>query len=118
VNATPPAEAPAETEVEAPPAEQVELDPRTRTVAAAIGELEALETKAKSTRGRNLWVTVSRVGTLGWMIALPIVGGALLGHYLDRLLGTGLTFTLALLTLGLVVAGFTLWRHAKELDDS
>lgn len=89
-------------------------DPRTAEMAAAIAELESLE--ARAGRSRNLWVTVSRVGTLGWLVALPIVGGALLGHLLDRRLDTGLTFALALMVLGIVLAGFTLWRHAQEFQ--
>lgn len=92
--------------------------PETEAIAAAIAESERLEREAKSHRARNLWVQVSRVGTLGWLIALPIVGGALLGHLLDRRLGTGLTFTLALLGVGLVLAGYALWRHTRELTAS
>ncbi|MFO7561486.1 MAG: AtpZ/AtpI family protein [Enhygromyxa sp.] len=92
-------------------------DRSTREVASEITRLEQLEREAKTRRGRNLWVQVSRVGTLGWLIALPIVGGALLGHLLDRRLGTGLTFTLAMLLLGLVIAGFTIWRHGQEFVD-
>jgi ATP synthase protein I len=89
----------------------------TREIEREISQLEQLEREAQTRRGRNLWVQVSRVGVLGWMIALPIVGGALLGHLLDRQLGTGLTFTLALLLLGVVIAGFTLWRHGQEFVD-
>lgn len=89
----------------------------TEEISSAISELEELERRAQSSRGRNLWVQVSRVGTLGWLIALPIVGGALLGHLIDRRLDTGLTFTLALLMLGLVLAGYALWRHTRELTD-
>jgi len=92
-------------------------DRETRELVGEISKLEQLEREAKTRRGRNLWVQVSRVGTLGWLIALPIVGGALLGHLLDRRLGTGLTFTLAMLLLGLVIAGFTLWRHGQEFVD-
>lgn len=85
-------------------------------VAREIDRVEQLEREANSRRGRNLWVQVSRVGTLGWLIALPIVGGALLGHLLDRRLGTGLTFTLALLLTGIVLAGYTIWRHGREFS--
>lgn len=89
----------------------------TRELAGSISALERLEQRARSSRGRNLWVQVSRVGTLGWLIALPIVGGALLGHLVDVRLGTRLTFTLALLMLGVVIAGYALWRHTHELTD-
>ena len=98
-------------------APEAKPDRRAREMADAIEKLEQLEREAKSSRGRNLWVQVSRVGTLGWLIALPIVGGALLGHLLDQSLGTGITFTLAFLALGIAVAGFTLWRHTVLLDE-
>jgi ATP synthase protein I len=96
-----------------PPSE----DRSTREVVREIDRLEQLEREAQTRRGRSLWVQVSRVGTLGWLIALPIVGGALLGHLLDRRFDTGLTFTLAMLLLGLVIAGFTIWRHGQEFVD-
>jgi ATP synthase protein I len=92
-------------------------EPATRELAGSISAIERLEQRAASTRGRNLWVSVSRVGTLGWLIALPIVGGALLGHLIDLRLGTRMTFTLALLLLGLLLAGYALWRHTRELTD-
>jgi ATP synthase protein I len=92
-------------------------DQATREVVREIDKLEQLEREGKTRRGRSLWVQVSRVGTLGWLIALPIVGGALLGHLLDRRFDTGLTFTLAMLLLGLVIAGFTIWRHGQEFVD-
>lgn len=94
-----------------------EDDRDVREISAAISKQEELERRARTSRGRNLWVQVSRVGTLGWLIALPIVGGALLGNLLDHRLGTGVTFTLALLMLGLGLAGYALWRHTRELTD-
>ncbi len=90
-------------------------DPHTRKMSEAIDRTAKLERKAASGRGRSLWVEVSRVGTLGWLLALPIVGGALLGHMIDRALGTGLSFALGLLGLGLAIAGYALFRHADEL---
>ena len=41
-----------------------------------------------------------------------------LGHYIDRRLGTGLSFTLATLALGLTIAGYALWRQANDLEHS
>jgi ATP synthase protein I len=102
---------------EAPPEAKAKpsKDHRGREMSVAIAQAERLEAKARSQRGRNLWVQVSRVGTLGWLLALPIVGGALIGHLIDRKLGTGLTFALGLLGVGLAMAGYALWRHADEL---
>lgn len=105
-------ERPPEPDAATPPAR----DKRAKDMAAEISKLETLEAEARTRRGRNLWVQVSRVGTLGWLLALPIAGGALLGHFLDRRLDTGLTFALALLALGIALAGYTLWRHANEFE--
>jgi predicted F0F1-ATPase subunit len=42
--------------------------------------------------------------TLGWNLVIPIVGGVLLGRYLDDRLGQEFTWTLSLLALGVIVA--------------
>jgi len=42
--------------------------------------------------------------TLGWNLVIPIVGGVLLGRYLDDALGQEFTWTLSLLALGVIVA--------------
>ena len=54
--------------------------------------------------------------TIGWDLAVPIVGGVLLGHFLDQWLGTGYTFTLGLLVLGVMIAYFNLSRLIRRLD--
>lgn len=88
---------------------------RTRELAGSIDRAAARKRKAEREHGRNFWVEVSRVGVLGWLLALPIVGGALVGHLIDRALGTGLSFSLGLLGVGLALAGYALYRHAEEL---
>ena len=69
--------------------------------------------KATERRG-SLWGEVARVGTVGWIIALPLVGGALLGHQLDRRLGTGVRWSLAFIVLGAALSGYGLWRLVRE----
>ncbi len=68
---------------------------------------------AKKARRSNVWTQAVRVGTLGWLIALPIVGGAALGHLLDRALGTGISFSLALLVVGVFTGGYVLWAEVN-----
>jgi ATP synthase protein I len=65
------------------------------------------------------------VGAAGWMIALPTVGGALLGRWLDAM-GTGgpASWTLTLLLAGLAMGCIGVWHWLRqegresERDDS
>ncbi len=66
--------------------------------------------RARARGRRGFWAGLATVGAIGWMIALPTVGGAALGRLLDQRLGTRLTFTLALLLLGLATGSYTVWR--------
>lgn len=61
-------------------------------------------------RSERFWSGLALVGALGWMLVLPMVGGVLLGHYLDQRFGTGVSFSLALLLLGLGAGAYGVWR--------
>jgi len=54
--------------------------------------------------------------SIGWDLAIPIVGGAVLGHFLDTWLGISYTFTLGLLVLGVMIAYFNLSRLIHRLN--
>ena len=47
---------------------------------------------------------LAKVTTISWNLALPPIGGALLGYYIDRRTGNDITWTLSLLALGIMVA--------------
>lgn len=68
---------------------------------------------AKKARRSSVWTQAMRVGALGWMIALPIVGGAAGGHVLDRVFDTGISFSLALLLVGVFTGGYVLWAEVN-----
>lgn len=51
--------------------------------------------------------------SLGWEIALPIFGGVILGHYLDRLLNTTYMFTLSLLGLGIFIGYYNIYKRIE-----
>jgi hypothetical protein len=53
--------------------------------------------------------------SIGWLLAIPIAAGVLVGHSVDVWLGSGTRWTLALLGAGLVVGIAEAWlagRHA------
>ena len=58
----------------------------------------------------NFWRLVATVSSLGWSMALPIVGGALLGSYLDRVTGQEFVWTVGLLFGGVAIAFYNLYH--------
>jgi ATP synthase protein I len=58
----------------------------------------------------TFWRSLSVVGTVGWSIALPAAGGALLGHRLDARFGTGIHCTLMLLVSGVLLGAVLAWH--------
>jgi ATP synthase protein I len=58
------------------------------------------------------------IGSVGWPIALLTGGGAVLGHWIDRRLGGGVSATLTLLTLGAVVGSALAARSLRAREGS
>ncbi len=58
---------------------------------------------------------LGKIGVLGWLIVGPTLFGMFAGPWIDRRLGTGLTFAAALLVLGLAVGSWSAWKwvHAE-----
>jgi len=56
--------------------------------------------------------------TLGWNLVVPIVGGVLLGRYLDDKLDREFTWTLTLLLMGVAVAFNNLYTMYIEHSDA
>ncbi|HVP30272.1 MAG TPA: AtpZ/AtpI family protein [Myxococcota bacterium] len=67
--------------------------------------------------GATFWRSLSVLGTIGWSIALPAALGAWVGHRLDVRLGTGVRFTLMLLTAGVFVGSAVAWRVVRSHRD-
>jgi F0F1-type ATP synthase assembly protein I len=51
--------------------------------------------------------------SLGWELALPIVGGAFIGYQIDRQVGNGYSFTLILLFLGIITGYYSLYKYIE-----
>jgi ATP synthase protein I len=63
---------------------------------------------------RQFWRQVASLSSLGWSLVLPIVGGALLGSYLDRLTGRDYMWTLALIVGGAMMSFYNLYHILYE----
>jgi predicted F0F1-ATPase subunit len=66
----------------------------------------------------NFWRLVARATTLGWDLVVPIVGGVLLGRYLDDMFDKEFTWTLSLLLGGVAVAFNNLYAMYIEHSDA
>jgi ATP synthase protein I len=73
-------------------------------------ERDAGRLSRRENSARTFWRSLSMIGTVGWTIALPAAGGALLGHWLDLRFDSGVRFTLMLLTAGVTLGSIAAWR--------
>ncbi len=56
-----------------------------------------------------------QIGVLGWIIVGPTLGGLALGHWLDQMLGSGVTLAAAFLMSGAALGLWLAlrWMHAQ-----
>jgi predicted F0F1-ATPase subunit len=69
-------------------------------------------------RPEGFWRLVAQATTLGWNLMVPIVGGVLLGRYLDDVFDKEFTWTLSLLFMGVAVAFNNLYAMYIEHSDA
>ena len=58
----------------------------------------------------RFWRLVATTSSLGWSMVLPIVGGALLGNYLDKVTGQEFVWTVGLLFTGVAMSLYNLYH--------
>lgn len=63
---------------------------------------------------RSLARNLALVGTLGWLVVVPTLLGAFLGRYLDRWADSGVTFSSALICLGLAAGCWFAWQRVRS----
>ena len=83
--------------------------PRTERPPGASGETRApKETREK--KPFNFWRLAATMSSLGWSLVLPIVAGALLGNYLDKVTGQEYIWTVGLLFTGVALSLYNLYH--------
>lgn len=94
------------------------MSPDPRTDDERLADRVRLEQQRRERARREpvggLWRTVAQVGTLGWLLVVPAVAGALVGHHLDRRAASGVTWALGLMLLGLAAGGWLAWRTIRD----
>lgn len=77
--------------------------------------------KARENAGVSPLRGLGAFGMIGWSIAVPTVGGAFLGLWLDRNMPQAFSWVLALILGGVTLGGFIAWawigRESREEED-
>jgi ATP synthase protein I len=77
----------------------------------ASGRKLAAARKARTT----VWRYAALLGAGGWLLVVPVVGGAYLGRWLDgRGVGGGQSWTLTLILLGLGLGIYNFWSYYRR----
>ena len=77
----------------------------------AVADVRRREAQWRREGERPLWANMALMGSLGWLIVLPALGGVFLGRWLDAMSGGGITFTGALLVVGLALGCRFAWQR-------
>ena len=66
----------------------------------------------------SFWRLAATMSSLGWSLVVPIVGGAFLGSYLDRITGQEFAWTIGLLFSGVAMSLYNLYHILyKEIQE-
>jgi len=81
-----------------------------------VGDMAARKLKAQRHVTKTVWSGLGMMGLIGWSVAIPTLLGAALGLWIDERYPDEHSWTLALLTLGLVLGCFNAWRWIVKED--
>jgi ATP synthase protein I len=60
---------------------------------------------------RSIGQNLAMIGALGWTVVVPTLIGIFAGRWLDQAFGTGIFWTLALLSIGLATGCVLAWKR-------
>ena len=80
----------------------------------ASEEARKLRVQREGTQGA--WFGLGMSGLIGWSVAVPTLGGIMLGLWLDRRHSGAFSWTLALLFAGLFVGCANAWYWVDQQD--
>lgn len=85
------------------------MNPRNDPSANEIRRSAERMQRARNTRGVSPLRGLGAFGMIGWSIAVPTVGGAFLGLWLNRVAPQTFSWPIALILGGVVVGGMIAW---------
>lgn len=86
-----------------------------------VGLMEDRIIKAQKSKKRSVWAGLGLFGMVGWSVVVPTLGGAALGMWLDKISDQSFSWTLTFLIAGLVLGCLLAWhwveKEHKEMHD-
>ena len=86
--------------------------------ARQVAAKTARKLRARAAGPQTVWFGLGMSGLIGWSVAVPTVLGAVLGLWWDRHHPGPHSWTLALLTAGLVLGCVNAWHWVTREDNS
>ncbi|MBI1219537.1 MAG: hypothetical protein GC186_13420 [Rhodobacteraceae bacterium] len=80
----------------------------------AVKKRERREEQARAEGQRAPWQNVALIGSLAWLVVVPILGGVLLGRWLDRLTGHLVLWSALGIVLGAGLGFWMAWQRANR----
>jgi ATP synthase protein I len=81
-----------------------------------VASQAARKLRAQRRGTRSVWFGLGMTGLIGWSVAVPTLGGVMLGAWLDRRYPGGHSWTLALLVAGLIIGCANAWHWVAQED--
>jgi ATP synthase protein I len=86
--------------------------------ARQVASDSARKLRAQREGTRSVWFGLGMTGLIGWSVAVPTIGGAMLGLWLDRRHPGAHSWTLMLLVIGLVIGCANAWHWVVQEDQA
>lgn len=80
-----------------------------------VGDKVQINSHQEEKSKGSLLTSINLATELGFMISIPVVGGAFLGSLLDNKLATSPKITLSLIFLGILISIFNVYKILKDL---
>ena len=84
--------------------------------ARKVASEEARKLRIQRKGSQSAWFGLGMSGLIGWSVAVPTLGGIMLGVWLDRRYPGGFSWTIALLFAGLFVGCANAWYWVAQQD--
>lgn len=79
-----------------------------------VGRKAKRKLKARREKNRTAWFWLGMFGLVGWSVAVPTLIGVAIGIWIDATWPDGISWTLNLLIIGVIVGCINAWYWVKR----